>query len=311
MTQTPEKRLFVFGYGYTAAFLGLALQEKGWRIAGTTRDPEKYRTMREHGVESFLFDEDSSLPDPFRALQGTTHILFSIPPNDAGDPAFLAHMDDVLRIPGLEWAGYLSTTGAYGNRDGGWVDETSEVRPDTRRGVKRVRAEDQFLSAWRAQGFPVHIFRLAGIYGPGRSALDSVRAGNTRRIEKPGFAFNRMHIADIVQTLLASIDRPNPGQTYNLSDDRPAPSHELISTACEMMGITPLPLTPFDLADLSPIARSFYADNKRVRNDRIKTELGVTLLYPDFIKGLQACLDAEQNEPDLITRWTTKGNAEG
>lgn len=306
MTQTPNKRLFVFGYGYTAAFLDRALREKGWRIGGTTRDPEKYRTLREHGVESFLFDEDSPLPDPFRALQGTTHILFSIPPNDAGDPAFLAHMDDIEQIHTIEWAGYLSMTGVYGNRDGGWVDETSEIRPDTRRGAKRVRAEDQFLSAWRARGFPVHIFRLSGIYGPGRSALDSVRAGNARRIDKPGFAFNRMHIDDIVQTLLASMNRPNPGRIYNLSDDRPAPSHELILQACEMLGVTPMPLIPFDLADLAPITRSFYADNKRVRNDRIKTELGVSLLYPDFIKGLQACLDAEKNEPDLIARWTAK-----
>ncbi len=306
----PEKRLFVFGYGYTAAFLGRVLRDRGWGVAGTMRDPEKALVLRQSGVEAFLFDEDTTLADPFEALRGTTHLLCSIPPDDAGDPAFLAHMDDILGIRTLEWAGYLSTTGVYGNRDGGWVDEDSELRPDTRRGLRRVRAEDQFLSAHRSTGFPVHIFRLSGIYGPGRSALDSVRAGNARRIDKPGFAFNRIQVEDIVQVLLASMDNPRPGRIYNLSDDRPAPSHELIFEACRMLGVTPLPLIPFDQADLAPITRSFYADNKRVRNDRIKTELGVNLLYPDFVKGLQACLDAEHREPDLVTRWAGHG-AEG
>lgn len=307
MTQPPDKRLFVFGYGYTAAFLGETLKEKGWKISGTTRDPDKCRFLREAGIEAFLFDEDSTLADPFRSLEGTTHLVFSIPPDDAGDPVFLAHMDDILGIPSIEWAGYLSTTGVYGNRDGGWVDEDSELRPDTRRGLRRVRAEDQFLSAWRSYGLPIHIFRLSGIYGPGRSALDSVRAGNARRIDKPGFAFNRIHVEDIVQVLLASMEKPNPGRIYNLSDDRPAQSHELILQACEMLGVTPLPLIPFDQADLAPITRSFYADNKRVRNDRIKTELGIELLYPDFIKGLEACLNAERRNPGLAARWTGQG----
>lgn len=303
MAESSGNRLFVFGYGYTAGFLGRVLLDRGWAVAGTTRDPDKLRALRQSGVEAYLFDEDTTLADPYEALRGTTHLLCSIPPDNAGDPAFVVHMDDILGIKDLKWAGYLSTTGVYGNRDGGWVDEDSELRPDNRRGIRRIRAEEQFLSAWRSSGFPTHIFRLSGIYGPGRSALDSVRAGNARRIDKPGFAFNRIHVEDIVQVLLASMAHPRPGRVYNLSDDRPAPSHELIFQACQMLGVTPLPLIPFDQADLAPITRSFYADNKRVRNDRIKTELGVTLLYPDFVKGLQACLDLERREPDLVTRW--------
>ncbi len=290
-----QKRLFCFGYGYTAEYLGRALKARGWRVAGTTRDVEKLRRMKAEGVEAFLFDEEIPLIDPARILGETTHLLFSIPPENAGDLAFLLHGHDIAEIRGVEWAGYLSTTGVYGNRDGGWVSEESETRPETRRGARRMRAEDQWLSLLQSYGLPVHIFRLAGIYGPGRSAIDSVRAGNARRIDKPGHAFSRIHIEDIIQVLLASIEKPNPGRIYNLADDRAAPSHEVIACACELLGLKPLPLLPYVEADLAPITLSFYSDNKRVHNDRIKTELGVTLRYPDFIGGLKACLEAEKD----------------
>lgn len=200
-----------------------------------------------------------------------------------------------MGLKNLQWVGYLSTTGAYGDRGGAWVDENSEVRPSTKRGSRRAKAEEQWLSLQRSYGLPVHVFRLAGIYGPGRSALDSVRAGVARRIDKPGHAFNRIHVEDIVQVLMASIENPHAGSVYNVSDDESAPSHEVIAYACALLGLTVPPLIPYEKADLAPITRSFYSDNKRLRNNKIKDELGVHLKYPDFRCGLEACLEAENH----------------
>jgi len=267
----PQKKLFCFGYGYTAQDLAMTLKEKdpSWQIAGTTRDLDKLRALKAQGVQMFLFDDDHPLDDPFMALDGVTHVLLSTPPDDNGDPAFTFHADDLTRIETIQWAGLLSSTGVYGDRNGGWVDEDSEQRPTNKRGSRRGLAEAQWLSLHANDRFPVHIFRLAGIYGPGRSALDAVRAGNSRRINKPGHAFNRVHVDDIVQVLMASMDKPNPGQAYNVSDDVPAPSHELIEEACTLLGLPVPPMISFDEVDQAPMARSFYLDNKRVKNERI------------------------------------------
>ncbi|MBU0800785.1 MAG: SDR family oxidoreductase [Alphaproteobacteria bacterium] len=290
-----NQKLFCFGYGYSCDHLGHALKTMGgWDIAGTTRDQEKKAQMQDQGIHAFLFDYRKPLNDPQRFLKGTTHLLISTPPDDMGDPTYAMHVDDILAIPTLRWVGYLSSTGVYGDRMGGWVDENSEVRPNNKRGSRRARAEEQWLNALFKNALPVHIFRLAGIYGPGRSALDSVRAGVARRIEKKGHAFSRIHIDDIVQTLIASMNKPNPGAIYNLADDNAAPSHEVIAYACELLGIEAPPLIPYDEADMVPMARSFYADNKRVHNTRIKDELGVVLKYPDYRAGLQGCLDWER-----------------
>lgn len=289
------KNLFCFGYGYTCDYLGHALQQEGgWRISGTTRDPDKKDALRARGIKSHIFDYERPLGDPLAILDGVTHILISTPPSDEGDPTFLMHGQDILQIESLEWIGYLSTTGVYGDRAGGWVDEDSEIRPNSKRGTRRAIAEEQWFSLAQAHGLPVHSFRLAGIYGPGRSALDSVRAGVARRINKPGHAFNRIHVEDIVQVLCASIANPNPPTWYNLADDDPVPSHEVISYACELLGMPEPPLIPFDEADMAPMALSFYKDNKRVRNDKIKEELGVSLKYPTYKAGLDACLNAEE-----------------
>lgn len=291
-----QKKLFCFGYGYTCDYLAHDLMARGgWTIGGTTRDPEKRAFLRSRGVKAHLFDYEHPLSDPYFILDGTTHLLISTPPDDTGDPTFQVHAADIIRIPTLQWVGYLSTTGVYGDRDGGVVDEYSEIRPNSKRGSRRVRAEEEWLSLMQGYGLPVHIFRLAGIYGPGRSALDSVRAGVARRINKPGQVFNRIHVEDIVQVLLASMDKPNPGAAYNLSDDDPVPSWEVITYACEVLGLTPPPLIPYNEADMAPITRSFYNDNKRVANNRIKRELGVQLKYPDYKKGIDACLAAEQS----------------
>lgn len=290
------KKLFCFGYGYTCDYLAHELMRQGgWTIGGTTRDAEKRTFLRSHGVKAHIFDYEHPLGDPHFILQGTTHLLISTPPDDLGDPTFAQHAQDIVNIPTLEWVGYLSTTGVYGDRDGGIVDEYSEIRPNSKRGSRRVRAEQEWLSLLHGYGLPVHIFRLAGIYGPGRSALDSVRAGVARRINKPGQVFNRIHVEDIVQVLIASMMKPNPGAAYNLSDDDPVPSWEVITYACELLGITPPPIIPYNEADMAPIARSFYNDNKRVSNARIKNELGVSMKYPDYRKGIEACLAAEQS----------------
>ena len=294
-----NKKLFCFGYGYTCDYLAHELTARGgWTIGGTTRDADKRTFLRSKGVQAHLFDYERPLGDPYFILEGTTHLLISTPPDDAGDPAFAMHAADILRIPTLEWIGYLSTIAVYGDRDGGIVDERSEICPSSKRGSRRVRAEAEWLSLFQGYGLPVHIFRLAGIYGPGRSALDSVRAGVARRINKPGQVFNRIHVEDIVQVLLASMARPHAGQAYNLADDDPVPSWKVITYACEVLGITPPPMIPYNEADMAPITRSFYSDNKRVANNLIKGELGVTLKYPDFRAGIDACLAAEQS-PDL------------
>jgi len=295
-----DKKLFCFGYGYTAAALGQVLMPYGWQVSGTTTDPDKKHALCLSGVPTVMFHSNHSLTDPFETLSGVTHLLLSIPPDAAGDPVFEAHARDLATIDTLEWVGYLSTTGVYGNHDGGWVDENTPLAPTSQRGSQRVRAEEQWQSLALNENFPLHIFRLSGIYGPGRSAIDSVRAGSDRRIDKPGHVFNRIHVDDIVQTLVASINRPNPGAIYNLADDVPSASHEVITFACNLLGAAPSEMIPYEQADVAPMVRSFYSDNKRVRNDRIKTELGVNLIYPDYRAGLQACLEVEDEADGLL-----------
>ena len=285
-----DRKLFCFGFGYTAGFLAEALKPRGWKIAGTTTDPDKRDALIEKGVDAVLFDHQHSIMDPHQTFEGVTHILLSIPPDAEGDPVFEVHGADIAAIKTLEWVGYLSTTAVYGNQDGNWVDETSTPAPSSRRGSQRLKAEQQWQSLCLGEGLPLHIFRLSGLYGPGRSALDSVRAGTAQRIEKPGHVFNRIHVDDVVQVLEASIARPHPGAIYNLADDMPSSSHEVVTFACNLAGLDPPPLVSFDQTEMAPIVRSFYKDNKRVRNDRIKQELGVELKYPDYIAGLKSCI---------------------
>lgn len=295
----PEnnRNLFCFGYGYSCDYLGHELQRVGsWKITGTTRDPERKALMKERGIKTVLFDYNAPLNDPGLFLKDVTHLLISTPPFDSGDPVFLMHAEDIIRQQSsIKWIGYLSSTNIYGDHGGDWVDENTETRPSNKRGSRRVKAEKQWLSLYEKHNLPVHVFRLSGIYGPGRSALDSVRAGMARRINKPGHVFSRTHIADIVQTIIASMMSPNPGSIYNLCDDHAAPSHEVIEYACRLLEIEPPPLIPFNEADMAPIARSFYNDNKLIHNNKIKTELGIKLHYPDFKTGLEACLEAEKH----------------
>ena len=287
----PPSRLFVFGLGYSALRLARALIADGWSVAGTCRAPAAREALRDEGIDAHLFDRAQELDRP--ALDGATHVLSSVPPDEAGDPVLDAHGDDIARIPGLKWAGYLSTTGVYGDRGGARVDETDAPRPTSERGRRRVAAESAWLGLHRAHGVPVHVFRLAGIYGPGRSALDQVRAGTARRIVKPGHAFSRIHVDDIVGVLLASMARPDPGAVYNVCDDEPAPSSDVIAHACRLLAVAPPPETAFDAAALSEMSRSFFAENRRVANDRIRRDLGVRLRYPTYREGLAAILAEE------------------
>lgn len=300
-----QKRLFCFGYGYTADFLGRSLKQQGgdWSLAGTTRTIPKRQALRESGIDAYIFDTYRPLHDPQLMMKDTTHLLISTPTDQDGDLVYRIHENDLARMPKLEWVGYLSTLGVYGDRDGAIVDETTELRPSSIRGSRRARAEGDWLSMFKDYGLPVHIFRLAGIYGPGRSAVDSVKAGIARRILKPGHAFSRIHVEDVVETLLASFKNPTPGEIYNVVDDEAAPSHEVIAYACRLLGRDPPPLVPFDEANLSPMSLSFYSENKRVRNDKIKQKLGVQLRYPNYRAGLEACLKAEEDVGDDAPPW--------
>ena len=290
-----SKKLFCFGYGYVAEHLSNALYESGdeWKVVGTTTDTEKLALMRENGIKTFLFSDKMPFSDPIAALDGVTHILISTPPNHGGDIVFQAHARDILQIPTVEWIGYLSSTAVYGNRDGEWVDETAELRPTSERGSKRAKAEIQWLKMRRIAQIPINIFRLSGIYGIGRSAIDTVRAGNARRIHKEGHAFNRVHVEDIVQALIASMKQPKPGDIYNLADDDPSPSHKLIEYACQLLGKDVPTLINFEDADMAPMATSFYKDNKRISNLKIKDKLGIKLKYPDYKSGLNAVFSQE------------------
>jgi len=284
---TVPGNLLCFGLGYTALALADRLAAESWTIVGTTRDSAAIVA----GGRIRRFDRDHPLPP--EAFAGVTHILVSIPPGERGDPVLDTHGADLAAEPGLRWVGYLSTTGVYGDRAGGWVDEGSELRPSGMRGRRRVAAEAGWLDLWRRRGVPVHIFRLAAIYGPGRSPLDALRAGTAKRIDKPGQVFSRIHVDDLASVLIASIARPRPGAVYNVCDDEPAAPEAVISRAAELLGLPAPPLVRFEALGLSPMARSFYDDNKRVSNALIKRELGVTLRYSEYRAGLAAILAAE------------------
>jgi len=288
-----SRRLFCFGLGYSALGLVRRLRPKGWVIAGTCRDDDRRAELAREGVEAYLFDRPFA--DIAAALADTSHLLSSVPPDAAGDPVIAQYGSTLAAIGGsLTWMGYLSTTGVYGDRAGDWVDETSPLRPSGERGRRRCEAEAAWLGLLRQHGVPVHLFRLAAIYGPGRSALDQVRSGAARRIDKPGQIFSRIHVEDIATVLEASMARPRPGTVYNVCDDMPAAPQTVIAFACALLGVEPPPLVPFDQADLSPMARSFYDDNKRVDNARMKRELGVRLRYPDYMAGLRALMNKGQ-----------------
>ena len=325
--------LLSLGHGYSAQALARRLLPEGWQVIGTTRSADKAERLWAEGVEAIVWPVPArDLPPPVRqhgqrptrppgagashpplgsvatraadppetaladALARATHLLTSIAPEDGRDPVLALARDALAAAaPHLRWVGYLSTTGVYGDHGGGWVDEETPLTPTTARGRARVAAEAEWKALARDTGLPLHIFRLAGIYGPGRGPFQKVRNGTARRIVKPGQVFSRVHVEDIAAVLAASIARPNPGAVYNVCDDDPAPPQEVIEHAARLLGLPPPPEEPFDPAGMTPMAASFYAESKRVRNDKIKSELGVRLAYPTFREGLAAVLAAEEN----------------
>lgn len=282
--------LLSFGHGYSAQAFGRLLLDRGWRVFGTTRSPEKADRLRAEGVVPVVWPgSDMSL-----ALSQATHLLISAAPDDDGDPVLAELAGEIARrAEDLDWVGYLSTTGVYGDHQGGWVDESTPLAPSTKRGHQRVVAEAQWRSLAEMSGLKLHIFRLAGIYGPGRGPFAKVRAGTARRIVKPGQVFSRIHVDDIAQVLLASVDRPDPGAVYNVCDNEAAPPEDVLSHAATLLGRELPPEEDYATAEMTPMARSFYAESKRVRNNRIRHELGVDLIYPTYREGLAALRAAE------------------
>ncbi len=277
-----DKRLLCFGHGFCARALAARLVPEGWHIVGTTRSAENLDGIAATGVEPLLWPGGDLRP----LIEEFPNVLISAGPSPKGDPVLAElHKKLAAAAPKMRWLGYLSTTGVYGDHQGGWVDEQTPLQPSTTRGLQRVNAE----AAWRAiPDLPVHIFRLAGIYGPGRGPFAKVRNGTARRIIKEGQVFSRIHVDDIAQALELSLAAPSPGEIYNLCDDDPAPPQDVIGYAAELLDLPVPPEIPFELAEMTPMARSFYAESKRVRNDHVKKALGWQPIYPDYRSGLAA-----------------------
>jgi nucleoside-diphosphate-sugar epimerase len=277
---------FIFGAGYSGQAFAAANRDLGTRIAGTTRTVEKFDRLRQAWIEPYLF-AGAPTPELADALRAVTHLIVSVAPDEGGDPVLNAFRDLIAtKRPELVWIGYLSTVGVYGDHGGAWVDETSECRPVSRRSTMRLEAERQWLALGREIARPVAVLRLAGIYGPGRNAFVNLAEGTARRLVKPNQVFNRIHVADIAGALwhLAGLNR---GGVFNVTDDLPAPPQDVVAYAAGLMGIEPPPETPFETAELSPMARSFYGENKRVSNAALK-QAGYTFRFPNYKAAFDA-----------------------
>lgn len=285
-----DLRILFLGYGFVAKALAKRLRAAGWRVRATFRREEQAADLGRDGVEGVRWSDNAIAPDAF---EGATAIVVSTPPDENGCPA-LSASSAALAGAGQTWIGYLSTNGVYGDHGGAIVDESSALRANSRRGLARIAAENDWRAFAASNGHRLVIFRLPGIYGPGRSTFDQIREGRAQRIYKAGQVFSRMHVEDIAAAIEAGLNRPEAGALFNLADDEPAPPQDVIEYAFRLIGIEPPPLVPFEQAQLSEMARSFYADNKRVSNAFMTTALGLRLRYPTYREGLAAILDAER-----------------
>jgi len=276
-------KLLCFGLGYCALIVTEKLIDQGMKIVGTSRNPKSFRA-----IQTFIFNQEIFLSQ--HAFEGVTHILCSIPPVQEEDLVLKHHAQDLLKLSELKWVGYLSSTGVYGDHQGAWVDEETLPYPLNNRSKIRLKIENQWLDLRKKQNFPIHVFRLAGIYGPYRNVLNDIRQGCAQRVIKESHVFSRIHVEDVAQTLLISMKSINPGRIYNIADDYPSSSYEVITYAATLLKRPPPPAILFEKATLSDFARSFYQENKRVKNKRIKEELKVNLFYPSYREGLQAIL---------------------
>ncbi len=292
---TADKTIFCFGYGYTAARLAARLRNDDWRIAGTTTHEDKANAMQAESIETHIWKGERLNP---AALEGKSAVLVSTPPGEDGCPVLQGASDALaVQSKGVDWIGYLSSNSVYGDHGGAWVTEETRPAPATVRAKRRNTAETQWRRFADTSNLPLIIFRLPGIYGPGRSALDAVRKGNAKRIDKPGHIINRAHVDDIVGVLTVSMEQPKTHDIYNVADDEPAPTHEVIAYASGLLGVEPPPLTPLEQAGLSDIAKSFYSECKRISNARVKEALSIRLKYPTYREGLEAILAAETPSP--------------
>jgi len=284
--------LFCFGLGYSALELSHRLTPQGWSIAGTSTSAAGTAHLKALGFDAYQLDGGAHVPALDAGLARVTHVLVSAPPETSGDPILRCYAHALERAPHLKWIGYLSTIGVYGDHQGRWVDENTPVTPGSERSRRRVVAETEWLDFASKTGKAVQIFRLAGIYGPGRSAIDSVRDGSARRIIKSDQVFNRIHVTDIAGVLEAAIARPVAEKVFNVTDDEPAPPQDVIAYAADLLGLPVPPGINFTDATFSPMGRSFYSENKRVHNDRIKQVLGAELQFPTYREGLRALAKA-------------------
>ncbi len=279
-------RLFCFGLGFSAQALAKRLLPQGWDVSGTMRGEQD--EIKAENISVCPFNGSHPTAEISEAISRATHLLITIPPQPSGDVVLENFGEEISKARHLQWIGYISSTGVYGDAKGEWVDESSPLLASTERNLRRIEVESAWLKI--GHGLPVMIFRCVGIYGPGRNLLVSVRQGRARRIDKPGLVFSRIHSEDLAQTLEASMKKPRPGEIYNVSDDCPSPPAEAVEYACSLLDVEPPPLVPYEKADLSPTARGFYTTNKRISNKKIKQELGVKLRYPDYRLGLSALL---------------------
>ncbi|MHB1103201.1 MAG: SDR family oxidoreductase [Devosia sp.] len=282
--------VFFFGMGYSSLATAGAIHrliDPAIPIAGTTRGPDKAEQLADTAYRIHVFDGERPGLTLGEDLAQATHVVLSIPPDDHGDPALNFHRAAFDASENLQWIGYFSTVGVYGDFSGAWIDETAETRPLNRRSRQRVEVEEQWRAYAEERGVPLLILRLAGIYGPGRSTFDKLRDGTARRIVKPGQVFNRIHVEDIGRVTALAAQR-KLGGTFNLGDDEPAPPQDLVTYAAKLMDVPPPAETPFEGAQMTEMARSFYADNKRVANRAIKTALDIELLHPTYREGLEA-----------------------
>ena len=283
--------LFCFGLGFTASRLALRLLEAGWRVSGTTRSFENVEKWTSVGIETYLFDGTASISAKDGLFSDITHLIASIPPTDLGELPLLFHQKQLVSSEKLEWAAYLSTPAVYGDRGGAFVSEADCPQPGSRRGERRLKAENSWLDALKNSSTSIQIMRLAGIYGPGRNLIDQVLGGRARIIEKQDQVFNRIHVDDIGTILMASMDRPNDGAIYNVADQEACPSGDVVRFACNLVGIDPPQPILFENAELSEMAKSFYSECKRLVTEKIKNELGVELQYPTYREGLKSIFE--------------------
>ena len=280
--------LLCFGFGFSARALAARLSPHQWQLTGTSTSEAGCAAIRAAGHAAVRFDGAAPSANVAAALATVTHVIVSAPPGEAGDPVLRYHRDDLRTAPQLKWIGYLSTVGVYGDHGGAWVDEATPANPGSLRSQRRLEAEQAWLALPGGTETIIGVFRLSGIYGPGRSAIDNLRDGSARRIVKPGQVFNRIHVDDIALVLDAAMARQPATAIYNVTDDEPAPPQDVVAFAAGLLGLPAPPELPFATAALSPMARSFYSESKRVRNDRIKQELGVSLLHPTYREGMAA-----------------------